>query len=330
MYTILGIRSVAMGAVLAVAAMVALACSGGSDGGSSDTVKLGTLRQPHLHAPSFYQDFMPEGAKVEITYFANSTEIKNAVIKGDIDFAVTGITAALEGAAQNEPIRVLAAAADGGSVIVARTDRDINSVQDLRGKKIGYVAGSAQDILLRLTLQGAGLNAASDVELIRIGFADMANALERGDIDAFAGAETGPSDAIVRGNAKALVYPYETPMRKINIIFATSQKMIDDNPDLVATMVEVHAKATDYLMANPDVWGKSVVDSFGFEPESLNLAIKNITLRWQIDDAYIAQTRILGEQLRQLQQIRSEPNYEAFFNTTFVDDVMREAVSDGR
>ena len=148
-------------------------------------------------------------------------------VTGSVDFAVTGVTAALLGASRGEPFRVLAAAADGASAIVARKEHRIVRVEDLAGKRVGYVPGSAQDVLLRLSLRERGLNADKDVQLVKVGFGDMANALERGDIEAFSGAETGPSLALLRGRSNIVAYPYDTPMGKINIVFGTSQAMLD-------------------------------------------------------------------------------------------------------
>ena len=319
--------------LLVAVALLSTACGGGDDGSSSQPsgtaeqkqyrIKVGTLRQPHLFAPAFYEKFLPANVKMETVLFANSTEIKTAVVTGSVDFAVTGITAALEGAAQDEPFRVLASAADGASAIVAKTGKGIKTVADLKGKKIGYVVGSAQDILLRLTLRDAGLDADKDVELVKVAFSDMANALDRGDIDAFSGAETGPSDALTRGIADLVVHPYATKMKMINIVFGSSQATIDKDPELVRTMVDVHAKATDYMKAHPDEWAAGVVKAYNFPAQSLALALKNIELRWAVDDAYIAQTRVLGEQLELLKQIKKQPDYKAFFNTDFVTPLMK-------
>lgn len=323
-----------MGVLLMAVALLTAACGGGDDGATSADaggsteqkqykVKVGTLRQPHLFAPAFYGMFLPANVTMETVLFANSTEIKTAVVTGSVDFAVTGITAALEGAAQDEPFRVLASAADGASAIVAKADKGITKVTDLRGKKIGYVVGSAQDILLRLTLRDAGLDADKDVELVKVGFSDMANALDRGDIDAFSGAETGPSDALTRGIAQLVVHPYETKMKLINIVFGTSQATIDKDPDLVRTMVEVHAKATDHMKDHPDEWAAAVVKAYNFPAQSLALALRNIQLRWGVDDAYMEQARVLGEQLEILKQIKKQPDYKAFFNTDFVKPLMK-------
>ncbi|MDG4834452.1 NrtA/SsuA/CpmA family ABC transporter substrate-binding protein [Solwaraspora sp. WMMD1047] len=316
-------------AVFCVGSMAGCAATAGGAGAEVDpaqrvsldgeqrSVKVGVLRQPHLSHPLFYEGFRPSNVRLEIVPFANSTEIKNAVVSGDLAFGVTGITAALQGASNDEPIVVVAAAADGGSAIVAGRDRGIASVSDLRGKKIGYVPGSAQDILLRLTLQGNGLDPTTDVQLVNVQFADMAPALARGDIDAFSGAETGPSDALVGGEAVLVTRPYDTRMGKINIVLVTNRDTIDADPALVQAMVDVHAKATDSMRDDTAAWIDAVTDKYGFSEKSLAMAVDNIELRWRLDDAYLEQARVLGAEQLRLEQIRKEPDYARFIDQTF-------------
>lgn len=83
-------------------------------------VRVGMLRiSPHLTAPNYYARFLPPGLAVETVGFNNSTELMTPVITRSVDFGITGITAALQDASRGEPFRVLAAAADGASAIVA-------------------------------------------------------------------------------------------------------------------------------------------------------------------------------------------------------------------
>lgn len=289
--------------------------------GAASTVTVGVLRQPHLSHALFYDAFLPEGVELETVPFANSTEIKNAVVSGDLDFGVTGITSALQGAAADEPVVVVAAAADGGSAIVAGADSGITEVADLSGAKIGFVPGSAQDVLLRLTLRDNGLDAETDVELVNVQFADMAAALARGDIDAFSGAETGPSEALVNSDATLVVHPYDTDMGKINIAFVTNEALIAQDPALVEAMVGVHAAATDYMVANTGEWVQAVVDQYGYTEDSLAMAVENIDLRWDLDEAYVEQVQVLGEQQFSLGVIDAEPDYDAFVDPSFVEAV---------
>lgn len=279
---------------------------------------------PHLMAPRFYSRFLPPGLAVETLAFNNSTEIKTAVVTGSVDFAVTGITAALQGASRGEPFRVLAAAADGASAIVAHHDSSVTKLEELAGKRVGYVPGSAQDVLLRLALRERGMSPDKDVRLVKVGFGDMPNALERGDIDAFSGAETGPSVALLRGRSRVVLHPYATPMGKINIVFGTSQSMLERDPELCRTLVSTHAQATDYMRANPAEWAKATTKAWGAKLAAVELAIKNIDLRWQLDDAYVTQARVLGGELEALKQIKRQPSYEHFLPTHFTRELTQE------
>jgi NitT/TauT family transport system substrate-binding protein len=163
-----------------------------------------------------------------------------------------------------------------------------------------------------------------DVTLIKLGFTDMALALERGDIDAFCSAETGPSDSLVRDNSHLVVYPYNTPMKRINIVFATSQALIDKDPELVQTMVEVHAKATAYMRTHQDEWAAGVVKAYGSPPEALALAVNNISLRWEMDEAYFEQARVQGQEMEGLKYIKKQPDYKALFNSAFVTKLINK------
>jgi NitT/TauT family transport system substrate-binding protein len=319
---------IGLGGVLGAASGLG-ACVGPSVSGPSDgqrVVRVGLLRiSPHLMAPRFYSRFAPPGIAIETLAFNNSTEIKTAVVTGSVDFAVTGVTAALQGASRGEPFVVLAAAADGASAIVSRKDEGIGSFEQLAGKRIGYVPGSAQDVLLRLSLRARGMSAEKDVQLVKVGFGDMPNALERGDIDAFSGAETGPSVALLRGRSHVVLHPYDTPMGKINIVFGTSQALLDREPALCRSMVGTHARATDYLDRNRTEWARATTKAWGAKLEAVQLAIENISLRWKLDDAYVAQARVLGEQLEQLRQIKRQPEYQAFIARAFTRELEETA-----
>lgn len=317
----------------AVLAIGTLAACGGNSGGADSadasadrvalagddrTVRVGVLRQPHLSHPLFYDDFVPANVDLEVIPFASSTEIKNAVVSGDLELGVTGITSALQGAAAGEQVVVVASAADGGSAIVAREDSGITEVADLAGKRIGFVPASAQDVLLRLTLRDVGLDPERDVELVNVGFADMAAALDKGDIDAFSGAETGPSDALVRGGTVLVTHPYDTAMGRINIALVTSRSLVEGDRDLVAAMVEVHQRATDLMAGDTAAWADEVVSSYGYQEASLDVALQNIYLRWDIDDEYLSQVEVLGQQQLELDQIQREPDYATFLEPAFV------------
>lgn len=311
-------------AALAVALTVTgcISTPGGSTTTDPNAIKIGTLRgQPHLFTPFFMEQFAPEGTSYEVVVFDSSPDIKNAIVSGAIDFASVGVPSVLAGVAAGEDLRIVASEANGGYGFVG--DTDIETTDDLRGRSIGYPAGATQEILLKLILQAHGIDPRNDVQLVNLPFSDMANAYQSGQIDAFLGAEVGPSIALENG-AHPLTSPYETPIGGVNIAFATRNSLIDEDPEKVRTVVESLAKATDYMEANPDEWASEVVAEFGLDPDVTNRAITNIDPRWELDPQYIEQATALAQQMVDFDQISASPDMTKVFDTSFVEGVGNE------
>jgi len=292
------------------------ACTPADSATSGDTVTVGTLRaQPHLFTPFFYDDFAPEGTEFEVVVFDTSTDIKNAVVSGSVDFGVTGAPSVLAGVAAEQGVRIVASSADGGTRIVGSPD--IEDPEDLVGRSVGYPMGSSQEILLKLTLAAHGIDPA-DVELVNLPFAEMAGAYESGQIDAMSSAEMGPSIAMEAGAAE-IVSPYETPVGKVNIVLATSEELIESDPELVQQVVDTHIQASEHLAASPEEWATGLVEEFGLDPAVVERALTNVWPRWELDDAYQAQVFALADEMVAFDQLDGAPDTSRIFDPTFVE-----------
>jgi NitT/TauT family transport system substrate-binding protein len=208
-------------------------------------IKVGTLKVIHGIGAYFYEQFAPPGYTIQVVPFETPTDGKNAVVTGSVDFGIFGIAAATLGAAAGEPIVVVAATCNRGMAVVAGAQSPINSVKDLRGKKVAILPGSTQEVVIleRLRMEGMSIK---DIQPIRLSFSDMAPALARGDIDAYVGAEPGPGISLASGVGKIVEYPYTTPIGSLNMVLTTRQELIDKNPALIGLMLETHRKANEF------------------------------------------------------------------------------------
>ncbi|RMI40781.1 ABC transporter substrate-binding protein [Streptomyces triticirhizae] len=303
--------------LLLTAALAGCGTSKGEDGGSSDTITIGTLRsQPHLYQPYLMERFAEEGVSYQITTFDNSPDIKNALSSGAIDFAVLGAPSMLAGSAAGEGIRIIGSAANGGSGFVGGPE--IAGPEDLPGTSIGYPAGSSQEILLKLTLRANGIDPDSDVELVNLPYADMAPAYESGQVDAFLGAETGVSIALEAG-AHEIVSPYDTPIGGVNIVFGTRAELVENDPELVQSVTDVFIQAVGLMNEEPETWVDGVVETFGLDPEVTARSVTNITPRYALDEDYLTQLAAQAEQMVAFDQISGEPDLETLVDPTFVE-----------
>lgn len=308
-------RNVLKGAALAAGALAMPAVARAQ---APRTVKMGSLRLIHSMTPHFYERFMPAGMKVEIITFDSPTDGKNAVVTNSVDFGGFGIAAATLGAAAGEPVVVVGAFCNKGMGVVAKSGSDIKTIKDLKGKKVGIWPGSTQEVFIleRLRLEGMSIK---DIQSTRVPFGEMHAMLSRGDIDAYVGAEPGPGLSLSSGVGQLVEYPYGTAMGGLNMIFATHEEMVAKDPELIKTMLTVHRKASEFMMANKAAVVEMTVARLGANKAAVDhaLAADNVEYTWELSDKVLSQARTYANQMLELKQIRALPDFGKFHNPTF-------------
>ena len=166
--------------------------------------------------------------------FTNPADQKTALLAGSLDMCGTTLAHAIHSASMGQPVVVVAALCNKCSALVVKKDGPIQTVADLKGKRIGYVPGTMHEILLRETLTRHGLSPEKDVPLIRVDFFDMGLALARGGIDAFLSGEPFPTLAVHEGYGRILAYPYyDESVGTINAGMLVTREMIEKHPEPV-------------------------------------------------------------------------------------------------
>ena len=281
-------------------------------------IKVGTLKLIHAITPHFYEKFTPAGYKVEVIAYETPTDGKNAVVTKSVDFGAYGIAAATLGGAAGEPVVVIAAQCNKGMAVVSGVKSGINTVKDLKGKKVAILPGSTQEVVILDRLKQEGMSI-KDVTSVRLAFSEMPAALERGDIDAYVGAEPGPSISVAKGVGKILEYPYSTPTGTLNMVMTTHEDTVKTKPDLIKVFLEIHRKATEYAMGNRAAFVDMTVAKLGQPKATVEVAAPNVELTWDVDQAWVTRARYYGSQMLEMKQIRQLPDYSKFINTSFVE-----------
>jgi NitT/TauT family transport system substrate-binding protein len=285
-------------------------------------IKVGTLKLIHGITPFFYDKFTPAGYKFEIVTFDTPTDGKNAVVTRSVDFGTYGLAAATLGGAAGEPVVIIGAQCNRGMAVVAGAKSAINSIKDLAGKKVAILPGSTQEVVIldRLKMEGMSIK---DISPIRITFADMPAALERGDIDAYVGAEPGPSISVAKGVGKIVEFPYSTPTGSVNMVMTTHDSMIKENAELVKMFLAVHRKATEYAMGNRAAFIDMASLKLGQPKPTIEIAAPNVELTWNTDADWVKRARYYGSEMLDKKQIRQLPDYAKFINTSFVTELAK-------
>ena len=167
---------------------------------------------------------------------------------GSIDFGSTAGAAALIGRINGNPIRSVSVfSRPEWTALVTRKDSGITKVADLRGKRVAVTRGTDPHIFLVRALADAGLKE-RDVKLVLLQHPDGRTALERGDVDAWAGLDPIMAAAEVESGA---VLFHRDPAANTWGILNVREEFAKAEPALVRRVLKAYEQARLWALANP-------------------------------------------------------------------------------
>jgi len=305
--------------ILSAALAIGLAGCGGNNEEAGIRAKVGTWKTAQTIQPFFYQEQSGGNDKVEVVPFTNPGDMKTALLAGSLDMCGTTIVTALTAASKGEPVVIVCGLSNKCSALVVAKNSNIQTAADLKGKKIAYVPGTMHHLLLLEAMRSSGLDPEKDVELVRIDFFDMGQALSQGTVDAFYSGEPYPSTAVSEGYGRILLYPDDQEgFGIINSAMITTKDKIEKNPEQVQKLVTAHVKATENLNKDREAW-LNKASEFGTDRKVLDLAADNIQLFWNINDTYIQSVKNLAQRMQEQGLITEIPDVDKMFDLSFIE-----------
>ena len=195
--------------------------------------------------------------KIAFSTFTSGPPQIEAATAGKIDFAITGNTPPIFGAASNAKVKVVSAY-DGsgrGDKVLVHTDSPIRGVADLRGKRIAVGKGSSAHGNVLAQLNRAGLSP-SDVTLVFLQPADALGAFTQRQVDAWAiwdpYTAQAEADIPVRSIAEATGVA-----NGAGFGIASDEALADPKRNTALSDLLVrYAKAVRWAKDNPDRWAR--------------------------------------------------------------------------
>jgi NitT/TauT family transport system substrate-binding protein len=159
---------------------------------------------------------------------------------------------------------------------LVKKDSPIKTIQDLKGKKIGYTnprsTSQALDILM---LKKAGLKP-EDAELVKTGgFGPMVAALELGQIDC--APVTEPLWSKSKDKFRVLITGAEALPPLDNVVGMATGEAIKTRGDFIRGVIRARRRAVEFMIAHPDEAGDIVAKPFNITPEVARSAVRNLT-----------------------------------------------------
>ena len=274
--------------------------------------------------------FEANGANVELKWFDSYLASMEALAAGQLDANCQTLNDTISFAADavNGEVVVLVNDNSAGNdkIIVSA---EINSIEDLLGKKVAVEEGVVDDFLLALALKDAGYSR-DDVEIVPLETGAAAAAFAAGQVDATGVFPPYWLTALKREGSKELLTSEAYPGAIPDLLVA-SQKLINERPEQVQALVDTWFATLKFMEENPDRANEIIADRAGVTVEELKLfeaGTRIFTLEENLEAfspgnsmkhmPYAA--KIMADFMISVDFIPAAPDLESLFDDRFVKD----------
>lgn len=186
---------------------------------------------------------------IKWVYSAGSSNALNFLQGNAVDFGSTAGSAALLSRANGNPIKaVYIYEQPEWTALVVAKDSTAKDIRDLKGKKIAAQKGTDPYFFLLRTLNGAGLSQA-DIQYVNLPHADGRTAVERGQVDAWAGLDPHMAASELQAGSKLI---YRNKDFNTYGFLNSREDFLRKYPETTKKIIELYERAKQWIVDNPD------------------------------------------------------------------------------
>ncbi|QHW34335.1 ABC transporter substrate-binding protein [Paenibacillus rhizovicinus] len=277
--------------------------------------------------------FKAHGVNVKLEWFPSYSDGLSALNSGNVDANSQTLSDTLPPAGKGIKLQIpmiidYSSGADGFVV-----DPSINSVEDLKGKRIATELGTVDQFFLLSVLKNHGL-AEKDIKYFNMAITDAGSSFLAGKIDAAVIWEPFLSQTLSSGKGKLLFSSKETPgMLMDAIVFR--KDIVDKRPEDVKNVTAAWFEAVDYLKKNPDDAIAIMAKHADISPAEFKTSLDGVkvydlrdNVDAQKDEKDYTSVKYNGEQvgefLKGLDFIETVPDMSKLYNPSFVNELVKE------
>ncbi len=214
------------------------------------------------------QRLKPQGIGVEWHLFSSGPPLLEAMNTGNVDLGSTGEPPPIFAQAADTPLVYVAATPPNprSNAVIVPQDSPIQSVAELKGRKVAVAKGSSSHYLLVRALQEAGLTYA-DITPVFLQPGDARNALAGNSVDAWVIWDPFLAVAIKEGNTRALRNGEGLTVARG--FYLATRDFATGQPDLLKTVLDEIDKADRWIGDNAGEAARLVSPEIGVPAEIL-------------------------------------------------------------
>lgn len=272
--------------------------------------------------------FKQQGLDVELTINPDGKTSLEQLLSGEIDIATVTGTPVVYSSLKGNDFSIFGNI-DHSRIhfVVARKDRGINSIADLRGRKVTVMFGTSGQFFMDSLLAINNMSAA-DMEIVNLNGPAQVKAFEAGEVDAVFCWIPFPLQALVTLGDRAALLPSDS-VRPCSWVIVTTKDFARNHPEIPQKFLRGLITAQDFIQQNraqasqiyskvSGVQNKIISDLFATMDFDLSLEHGLLLdledqARWVIDNGYV--------------EVRTVPNYLNYIDTKPMQAVRPEATT---
>ena len=247
--------------ILVLAVLLLTACGAPAESANKSPLRIAVNLWPGLYPAAIAQEqgfFAKHNVQVEIHYYESYPDTYADLVVGKVDglSAIVGDMLPIDNQTKLKFVFPVDAS-DGADVFVAGSD--IQSIADLKGKRVGAGFGTYGELYVRTLLQQNGVSLA-DVTMVNSPAEGAVEAFSS-QVDAIHTYEPYASETLNNG-AHILSTSSETPNLMLGEMTFTAA-LVKERPEDIQAFTDAWFEAVDWMYANPDQVPAIVAKAFG-------------------------------------------------------------------
>ena len=325
-----------LAAILAIGALAGCGSSGSDTSASNAPIKTegkdegAVLRigaQPYPLYTSVYvakelgfldDEFNKIGAKYEWHDFKSGPLVNEAVAAGSADMGFMADLPAIIAKSQGHDIEIVSNIAYGPKALAVLVGKNSNiqSVADLKGKKVAYAKGSYAQHLLALLLEKQGLKL-DDVQTVNLNAAEQVTALTTGEVDAIVIWEQYITKLTNEGQARVLADG--TDIKRGNMINYFVTDYANKHPLVVIAYIKALNRANEVIKNDPDKAAEATYKDFGVTKDEMKQILQKFTFTTDLSEDDIKEITNVKDYSKKVNIIQRDVDMKSFINTKYLD-----------
>lgn len=201
-------------------------------------------------------EFAKDNIAVEWVQSAGSNQSLAMLKSNAVDFGSAAGAAALLARISGTPVKAIYVfSRPEWTALVVPANSPLQSVADLKGKKVAATPGTDPHVFLLRALSDAGLSQ-KDITLVPLQHADGKAAMEKGDVDAWAGLDPLMAQSELTAHSRLLFRdPYLNTYGTLDV----RDDFLAAHPELIQRVLKIYDQGRVWALQNPDALRAALV-----------------------------------------------------------------------